>query len=197
MSFLVIIFNILEKKEKNRGHRLSVPRLILLSNLKRIKRIDMKNMFICFTRLSEIMGYHATGNQKYITLAYRIVQANGAMSTDSINDYIKTHHPRTRVPSKRVASNLFAKHPMFETLPYWEVTGDSDTTHKVRLWDVIPEGVVVRKLYDKVKNNVSLSFKYSKYPQFIRESVEHLILQSLSDSPTKSNDNNLNETNQE
>jgi hypothetical protein len=194
MTFLHIIFNILEKKEKNRGHRLSVPRLILLSNLKRIKTIESKNMFICFGHLSEIMGYHATGNQKYITLAYQIMQARGAMTTDTINSIIKSEYPKVRVPSKRVASNLFAKHPMFETLPYWEVTGDSDTTHKVRCWDVIPEGVVVVRLYDKVKNNVSLSFKYSKYPQFIREQVEHLL---ESDSPTKSNDNNLNKTNQE
>ncbi len=193
MVFLGIIFNILEKKEKNRGHRLSVPRLILLSNLKRIKTIRMQNTFICFGRLSEIMGYHATGNQKYITLAYKFVQSKGAMSTETINSHIRNNYPAVRVPSKRVASNLFAKHPMFETLPYWEVTGDSDTTHRVRIWDVVPEGVVVRKLYDKVKKNVSLSFKYSKYPQFIREQVEILL---ESDSPTKSNDNKLNETNQ-
>ncbi len=193
MVFLGIIFNILEKKEKNRGHRLSVPRLILLSNLKRIKTIRMQNTFICFGRLSEIMGYHATGNQKYITLAYKFVQSQGAMSTETINSHMRNNYPSVRVPSKRVASNLFAKHPMFETLPYWEVTGDSDTTYRVRIWDVVPEGIVVRRLYDKVKKGVSLSFKYSKYPQFIREQVEILL---ESNSPTKSNDNKHNETNQ-
>lgn len=183
---MYLINYILMKEENNSPHRLSVNRFILLSVLKRIKRIMVQDIFICHGRLSDFMGYHETGNQRYITLAYRYIQEYGCATTHVISDFIATHFEGVRVPSNRIASQLFAKHPMFLAVPHYETIKGTRNSYQMRIWDIVPEYEVVDTLHQKVSTGVSLGFKYSKYPLFIREQVEARIA-TQSNSPTKPN----------
>ena len=174
------------KDKKNNAIPCAVSPLFLLSIFKRFKRIRIRkhiDMFIPYGIHSSIMGVSHTGQQRFVTVAYRLLLINGAQSSHELMDYMRNHHPtKCRNMTVRKASCLFATHPMFVRLceqPY----NNGRYKYQVAAWDAVPEEVVVRDLVEKINKNLHIMFAFRKYPPFIRDQVNKILSNSPLNTP--------------
>lgn len=176
------------KEKKNTQSPCAVRRLILLSQPERIKTIRFIGMFIGRHANSRIMGNSHTGQQRFVTAAYRYLIINGPCSSHELVAYLHDNHRHTRNLTARRASCLMAVHPMFVRL------GDTDHNngrykYKVTVFGAVPEKNVVWSLYCSIKEKSHIMFSFNKYPAFIRQQVEAMLandkLHSTNNTPNE------------
>jgi hypothetical protein len=168
------------KDKKNNGNTCAVRRLFNLGFLKRIKTIDSTVMFICPKAYRTTMGNANSGQQRFVTVAYRFMQINGSIAANELIDYIRNNHISSRSNlSVRKASAILNQHPMFITKSEEGECDNGKSKYAVAIYDIVPENDIVENLVDKLRNDTSLLYSFKKYPAFIRNQV----LDALSDSP--------------
>jgi len=163
------------KDKKNTQYPCAVRRLFLFPQQERIKTIRFIGMFIGRQTNSRIMGNSHTGQQRFVTAAYRYLMINGETTAHDIVAYLHNNHKHSRNMSVRRASCLMAVHPMFVKL------GDTEHNngrykYKVSVFGAIPEENIVHDLYNTIKSGSHMMFSFRKYPSFIRSKVEALLL---------------------
>ena len=159
---------------KNPPFTCAVRRLFLLAILKRIKRIRYIDMFICFHRHSQNMGNSHSGQQRFVTAAYRYIQVNGKVDVHSLVEYLLENHAPSRSINIRKASGLLGRHPMF--IRAGSVShNNGHHTYDIAVFDIMPEHIVVGELVSKIGNNTSLLYSFKKYPAFIRNQVNAIL----------------------
>ena len=174
-SLTVLLYPI--KDKKNSYNTCAVRRLFVLMVLKRIKRIDSTAMFICPNGHRTNMGNANSGQQRFVTAAYRYMQINGSITANELVDYLRNNHISSRSNlSVRKASAILNQHPMFIS------DGESMANNgksKYAVYGIVSEEDIVANLTSKMRNNTSLLYSFKKYPAFIRNQV----LDALSTSP--------------
>lgn len=159
---------------KNPPITCAVRRLFLLSSVKRIKRIRLIGMFISFHRHSQIMGNSHSGQQRFVTAAYRYIQVNGKIDVHTLVEYLRANHSPSRSINVRKASGLLSRHPMF--IRAGSVKHSSVMhTYDIAVFDIMPEYIVVSELARNISNNTSLLYSFRKYPAFIRNQVNAIL----------------------
>jgi len=167
------------KDKKNNGNTCAVRRLFNLGLLKRIKRIDSTVMFICPKAYRNNMGNANSGQQRFVTAAYRYIQINGSIAANELVDYLRNNHISSRSNlSIRKASAVLNQHPMFIS-DGEGVASNGQSKYAVVIYGIVSEEDIVANLVTKLRNNTSLLYSFKKYPAFIRKQV----LDALSDSP--------------
>lgn len=175
-------FNILMKQEKNWVHCPPVMRFILSRWRETIRKNCPTDAFISYQCLEQIMGNSNTGNQRFVNAAYQYIRINGKSPLHEITDYIDNNLSSVISQEIKAASSLLAIHPMFRRAGYTKHRGNGNT-YTVSVFDIVPEEVVVAKLFLSMHEEKSMSFAFRKYPAFIRKQVKAML-----DSPNLNTD---------
>ena len=152
----------------------AVRRLFLLSSVKRIKRIRFIGMFIGRDGHSQYMGNSHSGQQRFVTAAYRYIQVNGPTDIHSIVEYLRSNHSPSRSIHVRKASGLLGRHPMFIRAGSSKHSSGLHT-YNVAVFDIMHEHIIVNELATKIGAGTSLLYSFKKYPAFIRNQVNAIL----------------------
>lgn len=154
----------------NSPNTCAVRRLFLLVILKRIKRIRLIGMFICYQPHRQNMGNSHSGQQRFVTAAYRYIQVNGPTDIHSVVEYLRGNHSPSRSMNVRRASGLMGRHPMFIRAGSCKHSSIMHT-YDVAVFDIMPEHILVADLIKHISNETTLLYSFRKYPSFIRNQV--------------------------
>jgi len=136
-------------------------------------------MFICPNGHRTNMGNANSGQQRFVTAAYRYMQVNGSVTTHELIDYLKTYHGSARSNlNVRRGSSIMAQHPMFVNIGQDSVHG-TNSKYAVALFDIVPEDMVVEGLVSKMTAGTSLLYGFQKYPAFIRKKVNKIMAENM------------------
>ncbi len=176
------------KDKKNSRFPCAVSPFNLLTTFKRIKRIKIRNtidMFICYRIHRYSMGASHYGQQRFVGVAYRFLVLNGPRTSHEIMDYMQNNHPtKCRNMTIRKTSSLLSVHPMFVRL---EKTNHHNGRYKYKVatYATVPETVVIDNLVSKLSEGKNIMYSFRKYPEFIRNKVNHILDNFPPDTPNE------------